>query len=185
MNNNMLMLMLMLMQQLLAEEQFLCQLKSFYYCRRTVGDLHGDLKQARYALQMAGVLISDGQDLWTGGEMVLIQVGDILDRDEEEIAILSLLRSLDKQAKAKGGAVFQVLLRGPKNFREAVKHLGLLLVFFTAISSLMYDLREGSLRRLEEGRIAKDLGFKLYYFCIFLQFLVLEFEFEIYFVFEY
>ncbi|RYR28125.1 hypothetical protein Ahy_B01g052231 isoform B [Arachis hypogaea] len=150
-----------------------------------VGDLHGDLKQARYALQMAGVLISDGQDLWTGGEMVLIQVGDILDRDEEEIAILSLLRSLDKQAKAKGGAVFQVLLRGPKNFREAVKHLGLLLVFFTAISSLMYDLREGSLRRLEEGRIAKDLGFKLYYFCIFLQFLVLEFEFEIYFVFEY
>ncbi|XLU28151.1 hypothetical protein S245_064217, partial [Arachis hypogaea] len=31
-------------------------------------DLHGDLKQARYALQMAGVLSSDGQDLWTGGE---------------------------------------------------------------------------------------------------------------------
>ncbi|XLT22676.1 hypothetical protein HN873_053968 [Arachis hypogaea] len=125
MNNNM--LMLMLMQQLLAEEQFLFQLKSFYYCRRTVGDLHGDLKQARYALQMAGVLSSNGQDLWTGGETVLIQVGDILDRDEEEIAILSLLRSLDKQAKAKGGAVFQVLLRGPKNFGEAVKHLGLAL----------------------------------------------------------
>ncbi|QHN84286.1 Calcineurin-like metallo-phosphoesterase superfamily protein [Arachis hypogaea] len=92
-----------------------------------VGDLHGDLKQARYALQMAGVLSSNGQDLWTGGETVLIQVGDILDRDEEEIAILSLLRSLDKQAKAKGGAVFQVLLRGPKNFGEAVKHLGLAL----------------------------------------------------------
>ncbi|XLR10971.1 hypothetical protein S83_038909, partial [Arachis hypogaea] len=62
---------------------------------------------ARYALQMAGVLSSNGQDLWTDGETVLIQVGDILDRDEEEIAILSLLRSLDKQAKAKGGAVFQ------------------------------------------------------------------------------
>ena len=39
---------------------------------------------------------------------VLIQLGDILDRGEEEIAILSLLRSLDIQAKAKGGAVFQV-----------------------------------------------------------------------------
>ncbi|MED6110800.1 Glycosylated integral ER membrane protein [Stylosanthes scabra] len=73
-----------------------------------VGDLHGDLKQARCALEMAGVLSSDGQDLWTGGETVLIQVGDILDRGEEEVAILSLLRSLDKQAKAKGGAVFQV-----------------------------------------------------------------------------
>jgi hypothetical protein len=39
---------------------------------------------------------------------VLIQLGDILDRGEDEIAILSLLRSLDMQAKAKGGAVFQV-----------------------------------------------------------------------------
>ncbi|KAK7321385.1 hypothetical protein VNO77_31986 [Canavalia gladiata] len=74
-----------------------------------VGDLHGDLKQARSALQMAGVLsCSDGQDLWTGGESVLVQLGDILDRGEDEIAIMSLLRSLDKQAKAHGGAVFQV-----------------------------------------------------------------------------
>lgn len=39
---------------------------------------------------------------------VLIQLGDVLDRGEEEIAILSLLRSLDIQAKAQGGAVFQV-----------------------------------------------------------------------------
>ncbi|KAJ6671030.1 SHEWANELLA-LIKE PROTEIN PHOSPHATASE 1 [Salix viminalis] len=73
-----------------------------------VGDLHGDLDQARCALEIAGVLSSDGQDLWTGGQTVLIQLGDVLDRGEEEIAILSLLRSLDIQAKAKGGAVFQV-----------------------------------------------------------------------------
>lgn len=39
---------------------------------------------------------------------MLIQLGDILDRGEDEIAILSLLRSLDIQAKAQGGAVFQV-----------------------------------------------------------------------------
>eukprot|EP00262_Sarcandra_glabra_P008009 TRINITY_DN2117_c0_g1_i1.p1 TRINITY_DN2117_c0_g1~~TRINITY_DN2117_c0_g1_i1.p1 ORF type:complete len:341 (-),score=55.70 TRINITY_DN2117_c0_g1_i1:288-1223(-) len=57
---------------------------------------------------MAGVLGSDGQDLWTGGETVLVQLGDILDRGEDEIAILSLLRSLTIQAKAEGGAVFQV-----------------------------------------------------------------------------
>lgn len=35
-----------------------------------VGDLHGDLDQARYALEMAGVLSSDGQDLWTGEDAV-------------------------------------------------------------------------------------------------------------------
>ncbi|KAL6967752.1 Glycosylated integral ER membrane protein [Sarracenia purpurea var. burkii] len=73
-----------------------------------VGDLHGDLAKARCALEIAGVLSSDGRDLWTGGETVLIQVGDILDRCDDEIAILSLLRSLDIQAKATGGAVFQV-----------------------------------------------------------------------------
>ncbi|RYR16163.1 hypothetical protein Ahy_B04g073139 [Arachis hypogaea] len=76
---------------------------------------------------MAGEEEADGRRGGGGvqveGGRVLI-VGDILDQDEEEIAILSLLRSLDKQAKAKGGAVFQVLLKGPKNFRRAVKHLG-------------------------------------------------------------
>ncbi|OMO82923.1 hypothetical protein CCACVL1_11675 [Corchorus capsularis] len=73
-----------------------------------VGDLHGDLDQARSALEMAGVLSSDGEDLWTGGDSVLVQLGDVLDRGDDEIAILSLLRSLDIQAKAEGGAVFQV-----------------------------------------------------------------------------
>ncbi|GLU02592.1 hypothetical protein SLE2022_198370 [Rubroshorea leprosula] len=73
-----------------------------------VGDLHGDLDQARRALQIGGVLSSDGEDLWTGEDTVLIQLGDVLDRGEDEIAILSLLRSLDIQAKAEGGAVFQI-----------------------------------------------------------------------------
>ncbi|XP_050224909.1 shewanella-like protein phosphatase 1 [Mercurialis annua] len=73
-----------------------------------IGDLHGDLDQARRALDLAGVLNYDGDDLWIGGETVLVQLGDILDRGEDEIAILSLLRSLDIQAKAEGGAVFQV-----------------------------------------------------------------------------
>nr|GMD69230.1 shewanella-like protein phosphatase 1 [Ipomoea batatas] len=71
-----------------------------------VGDLHGDLDKARQAFEMAGVLSSDG--LWIGGETVLVQLGDILDRGEDELAILSLLRSMDIQAKAHGGAVFQV-----------------------------------------------------------------------------
>ncbi|XP_028547571.1 shewanella-like protein phosphatase 1 isoform X1 [Dendrobium catenatum] len=73
-----------------------------------VGDLHGDLTQTRSALEMAGVLSSDGPDSWIGGETVVVQLGDILDRGEDEIAILSLLRSLHIQAKSSGGAVFQV-----------------------------------------------------------------------------
>lgn len=40
------------------------------YCAHAVGDLHGDLDKAKYALQMAGVLSSDAQDLWIGGQTV-------------------------------------------------------------------------------------------------------------------
>ncbi len=39
---------------------------------------------------------------------VLVQVGDVLDRGEDEIAILSLLAWLGKQARSNGGSVFQV-----------------------------------------------------------------------------
>lgn len=35
-----------------------------------VGDLHGDLSKARDALQIAGVLSSDGQDQWIGEDTV-------------------------------------------------------------------------------------------------------------------
>lgn len=38
---------------------------------------------------------------------VLVQLGDILDRGQNELAILSLLKSLSIQAKSVGGAVFQ------------------------------------------------------------------------------
>lgn len=36
----------------------------------SVGDLHGDLSKARSALELAGVLSSDGRDTWTGQETV-------------------------------------------------------------------------------------------------------------------
>ncbi|KAK8935617.1 hypothetical protein KSP39_PZI013841 [Platanthera zijinensis] len=73
-----------------------------------VGDLHGDLSQTRSALEIAGVISSDGRDSWIGGDTVVVQLGDILDRGEDEIAILSLFRGLHIQAKFSGGAVFQV-----------------------------------------------------------------------------
>ncbi|KAF8720615.1 hypothetical protein HU200_023686 [Digitaria exilis] len=74
-----------------------------------LGDVHGDLSQTRAALVLAGVLSAESEGhVWTGGRTVLVQVGDILDRGEDEIAILSLFSSLNVQAKSQGGAVFQV-----------------------------------------------------------------------------
>lgn len=42
----------------------------FLFWSGLVGDLHGDLDKAKCALETAGVLSSDGQGLWIGGETV-------------------------------------------------------------------------------------------------------------------
>ncbi len=72
-----------------------------------LGDLHGDYEKAVAALRLAGVLgVGDeGAAQWTGGDTVLVQLGDILDRGDRELAILSLLQLLQRQARAAGGDV--------------------------------------------------------------------------------
>jgi hypothetical protein len=85
-----------------------------------IGDLHGDIGGARAALRAAGAI--DGIDRWIGGELVVVQLGDVLDRGDDESAILELLDGLDAQARAAGGAVIQLLgnhelMNGAHDFR--------------------------------------------------------------------
>ena len=68
-----------------------------------LGDLHGDLGKTLRALRVAGVV--DARGRWSGGETVVVQVGDQLDRGGDEIAILHLLERLQGEARAAGGAV--------------------------------------------------------------------------------
>lgn len=68
-----------------------------------IGDLHGDLASAREALRLAGAI--DEQDHWAGGKLILVQVGDQLDRGDDEPEILSLLDRLSLEASQAGGAV--------------------------------------------------------------------------------
>jgi hypothetical protein len=68
-----------------------------------LGDVHGDLAATRAALRLGG-LIDDG-DRWIGGDAVLVQTGDVLDRGSDEQAIIDLLLALQEQARAAGGAV--------------------------------------------------------------------------------
>jgi len=72
-----------------------------------IGDLHGDLAATRSALRAAGAI--DEQDRWTGGELVVVQTGDILDRGDDEQAILDLMFRLEGEARAAGGAVVVLL----------------------------------------------------------------------------
>ena len=72
-----------------------------------IGDLHGDLAATRSALKAAGAI--DDQDRWIGGELVVVQTGDVLDRGDDEQAILDLLYKLEVDAKAAGGALIPLL----------------------------------------------------------------------------
>jgi hypothetical protein len=68
-----------------------------------IGDLHGDLEAARRALRLAGA-IDEGDD-WIGGQLVVVQTGDQLDRGGDEPEITALLSRLSAQARQAGGAV--------------------------------------------------------------------------------
>ena len=68
------------------------------------GDVHGDLEVTRTALQLAGA--TDASDTWIGGDLVLVQTGDQIDRGPDDRAILDLFEDLADQASAAGGAVY-------------------------------------------------------------------------------
>ncbi len=69
-----------------------------------IGDLHGDIAGTRKALKLAGAI--DGQDTWIGDDLVIVQVGDQLDRGDDEKSILLMLDSVATQAHKAGGALY-------------------------------------------------------------------------------
>jgi calcineurin-like phosphoesterase family protein len=68
-----------------------------------VGDLHGDFAATKRALRLAGVLDDSGH--WSGGDTMLVQTGDILDRGDGEQAMLDLFEQLRDEAQKAGGSV--------------------------------------------------------------------------------
>ncbi|MCC6527243.1 MAG: metallophosphoesterase [Polyangiaceae bacterium] len=79
-----------------------------------LGDLHGDLDAMRETLAQAGLV--DAADHWSGGDAVLVQLGDILDREDHEREILDLFARLEDEARAAGGSV--VLLNGNHEYQN-------------------------------------------------------------------
>lgn len=71
-----------------------------------VGDLHGDLAATQAVLRLAGALGADGH--WAGGDLVLVQTGDQVDRGGDEKEIIDLFAQLEREAKAAGGRVIEL-----------------------------------------------------------------------------
>lgn len=70
-----------------------------------VGDLHGDIVKTKKTLQIARVAEEqDGKLVWTGGDTVVVQLGDVLDRGDTEIG--------EQPAKGQPGCAIIVWLAG-------------------------------------------------------------------------
>ena len=72
-----------------------------------VGDVHGDLAAFKEVLREAGVL--DAAGAWTGGETVLVQVGDLIDRGPSMRGTLDFVMELEQAAAKRGGRAVPLL----------------------------------------------------------------------------
>lgn len=72
-----------------------------------IGDVHGDLDHLRRALRLAGAI--DARDQWTGGKLVVVQMGDEIDRGDDDRTVLALVEDLKTQAASAGGELIALL----------------------------------------------------------------------------
>jgi len=72
-----------------------------------VGDIHGAIAEFKSILKAAG--LADDSGRWSGGNAVLVQTGDYMDRGAGTRAVLDLLMALERQAKDAGGRVLAAL----------------------------------------------------------------------------
>ncbi|HEV2595873.1 MAG TPA: metallophosphoesterase [Sphingomicrobium sp.] len=72
-----------------------------------IGDLHGDFSAWQAIARSAGLVNANGH--WTGGRTILVQMGDITDREPDSLKIIRSLQQLQREAPRKGGKAIVVL----------------------------------------------------------------------------
>jgi hypothetical protein len=72
-----------------------------------VGDVHGAFDKFVSILREAELI--DGKHRWTGGNAILVQLGDVLDRGPDSRKALDLIRLLEPDAARAGGGVIFLL----------------------------------------------------------------------------
>ena len=95
-----------------------------------IGDIHGDCDAFERVLELSGLYRRAAG--WTGGNAVLVQIGDILDRGGQEMECLRLLRVLKREAAQQDGAVAARWAHNPQVARSKLAP-AIFLVFFFAL----------------------------------------------------
>jgi hypothetical protein len=118
-----------------------------------LGSLNGDLAATRAALKTAGAIDDAGK--WTGGDLVVVQIGNQFGNSKDEKATLALLDDLAAQAQAAGGALYRLtgeneILNVALNFKDIVHAQG----FKDYSKEKSEDPRVESLPANQRGRAA-------------------------------
>ena len=66
-----------------------------------IGDIHGDWNAAVKALELGSLIESRENPTWAGGRTKLVVCGDMLDRGDDEIELMSLFARLRVRRRAK------------------------------------------------------------------------------------
>ena len=72
-----------------------------------MGDVHGRFAELLLVLQAAELV--DGERAWSGGKAHLVLCGDLIDRGQQDRAVLDLVRRLQTEAETAGGRVHALL----------------------------------------------------------------------------
>jgi len=72
-----------------------------------VGDLHGDFQAWQDIARGAGLIDANGH--WAAGKTILVQLGDVTDREPDSLKIIRSLEQLQREAPRKGGKAIVVL----------------------------------------------------------------------------
>jgi hypothetical protein len=74
-----------------------------------IGDPHGDPQRLAGALAgaklIANASVAPDQVKWTGGKAILVVTGDMIDKGDDSIGVITLLRTLQADAASQGGRV--------------------------------------------------------------------------------
>lgn len=74
-----------------TEQSYCWQLADLLYkllLHCAVPDIHGDINKCVVSLELAGVLRQvDQRPIWCGGNTVVVQLGDVLDRGDTELGM--------------------------------------------------------------------------------------------------
>lgn len=72
-----------------------------------IGDLHSDINATRQVFRLAGA--TNENDEWIGGELTIVQLGDLIGRSDDERQVLDFIFAIQAQAETHGGKVYALI----------------------------------------------------------------------------